>query len=442
MDYANRLIYRSNQWYNDGLKKANIRDMSGAILSLKKSLQFHRGNIAARNLLGLVYYGIGEVGEALVQWIISNNMKSHGNIARYYIKKLQEDSNELEAINQAIAKYNQALAYCEQGGEDLAVIQLKKVVNVHPTFLKAYQLLALLYIRTEQYANARHVLRKAHRLDKTSQITLTYMNEVALAYGRRENGATYDRQESISYNLGNETIIQPVSSTLKDNASMLTVLNIVIGIILGATTIWFLAVPSVKRNQALQNNKAIVQYSDQIAALKEETKILEEELAAYQAVEAETEEEKAKAKNTRSNYEKFVKAMGHYYDQNYSMDTLEKELLAVDESSLGKEGKAHYDAISSVVFAAQCEKLYESAQARYEVANFEWAAEELTRVVAMDEKYAEGKALLLLADSYRASGDKKKAQEKYQRVVKLFKDSEVATQAAKALEELSKNNAE
>ncbi len=442
MEYANKLVYRSNQWYNDGLKKANICDMSGAIVSLKRSLQFNRGNIAARNLLGLVYYGIGEVGEALVQWIISNNMKSHGNIARYYIKKLQEDANELESINLAIAKYNQALAYCEQGGEDLAVIQLKKVVNAHPTFLKAYQLLALLYIRTEQYANARHVLRKAHKLDKTNQITLTYMNEVATAHSQRGYSVDADGKDAVSYKLGNETIIQPVSSTLKDNAAMLTILNIVIGIVLGAATIWFLVVPGVKRRQALETNKEIVQYSDQIASKDGEIALLEEELEAYQAVEAETEEEKAKAKNTRSNYEKLIKAVGHYYDDTYSMDTLEEELLAVDYDSLGKEAKARYETVTEAVFPGQCEKLYESARARYEVANFEWAAEELLRVVTMDEKYEEGKALLLLADAYKANGNNKKAQERYQRVIELFKDSEVAQQAQKALKQLTDSNAE
>ena len=76
MEYANKLVYLSNQWYNDGLKKANIRDLSGAVKSLKKSLQYNRGNVASRNLLGLVYYGRGEVAEALVEWIISKNMKA------------------------------------------------------------------------------------------------------------------------------------------------------------------------------------------------------------------------------------------------------------------------------------------------------------------------------------------------------------------------------
>ena len=55
MNYAKKFLYQSNYWYNDGLKKAQIRDMSGAIVSLRRSLQYNRENIAARNLLGLVY---------------------------------------------------------------------------------------------------------------------------------------------------------------------------------------------------------------------------------------------------------------------------------------------------------------------------------------------------------------------------------------------------
>ena len=87
MDYATKLVYQSNYWYNDGLKKANIRDLSGAIVSLRRSLQYNRANIAARNLLGLVYYGRGDVAEALVGMDLKQNFKSHENIANYYIQK-------------------------------------------------------------------------------------------------------------------------------------------------------------------------------------------------------------------------------------------------------------------------------------------------------------------------------------------------------------------
>ena len=159
MNYAKKFLYQSNYWYNDGLKKAQIRDMSGAIVSLRRSLQYNRENIAARNLLGLVYYGIGEVAEALVEWIISKNFRPRDNIANEYIKNVQASANELEVINQAVKKYNQCIGYCQQNSEDLAVIQLKQVISAHPTFLKAYQLLALLYLHSEQYSRAKQILK-------------------------------------------------------------------------------------------------------------------------------------------------------------------------------------------------------------------------------------------------------------------------------------------
>ena len=91
-------------------------------------------------------YGRGEVAEALVEWIISKNLRPRDNIANEYIQRIQDASGELEVINQAVKKYNQCLAYCGEIGEDLALIQLKRVITDHPTFLKAYQLLALLFI--------------------------------------------------------------------------------------------------------------------------------------------------------------------------------------------------------------------------------------------------------------------------------------------------------
>ena len=122
MDYSTKLVYQSNYWYNDGLKRANIRDLSGAILSLRRSLQYNNANVAARNLLGLVYYGRGEVVEALVEWILSKNFQSKDNIANYFIKKVQEVPGELEQVNQAVKKYNQSIKYARQGGDDIAIM--------------------------------------------------------------------------------------------------------------------------------------------------------------------------------------------------------------------------------------------------------------------------------------------------------------------------------
>ena len=221
MDYKQKLEYQSNYWYNDGLKKAQIRDLSGAIVSLKRSLQFNRENITARNLLGLVYYGRGEVAEALVEWIISKNFRASENIASYYISKVQDNPSELEKVNQAVHKYNQCLGYCRQNGEDLAIIQLKKVVVAHPSFLKAYQLLALLYMHSGQYSKARQSLKTALKLDVTNDITLRYMHELNRQRNRQVahiKEEKHGRQSVVTYNLGNETIIQPARQCGSDDS--------------------------------------------------------------------------------------------------------------------------------------------------------------------------------------------------------------------------------
>ena len=157
MDIAAKNRQIANSYYNLGLEKAKVRDLSGAAQCLKQSLHFSKYQTDARNLLGLVYYGRGEVAEGLVEWSISKNLKPKANLADRFIDEVQKSAKKLEQINQAVKKYNQCLIYCEQQGEDLAIIQLKKVIAAHPTFLKAYQLLARLYLHTAQHTKARQI---------------------------------------------------------------------------------------------------------------------------------------------------------------------------------------------------------------------------------------------------------------------------------------------
>ena len=119
-------IILSGLYYNQGLEKAQIRDLSGAIDQLKRSLKFDKLNIPARNLLGLVYFETGEVVAALSEWVISKNIQPDNNIAVEYINLLQKDANKLDVINHTIKKYNRALQNCKEGHEDVAMIQLKK----------------------------------------------------------------------------------------------------------------------------------------------------------------------------------------------------------------------------------------------------------------------------------------------------------------------------
>ena len=150
-----KIIMTSNYYYNQGLSKASVRDLSGSIEDLNKSLRYNKMNIQARNLLGLVYFEVGETVSALSEWVISRNFQSENNDAERYLNAIQKNPSKLEAINQTIKKYNQALLYCRQNSRDLALIQLKKVLSLNPKLVKGHQLIALLYIQEIGRASCR-----------------------------------------------------------------------------------------------------------------------------------------------------------------------------------------------------------------------------------------------------------------------------------------------
>ena len=123
-----RIMGIANRFYNIGLEKAKVRDLSGAITDLRQCLKFNKDQVDARNLLGLVYFETGEVVAALSEWVISKNIRPKKNIADDYLDRIQTNQTKLDMINQTIKKYNQALTYCRQDSYDLTVIQLKKVL--------------------------------------------------------------------------------------------------------------------------------------------------------------------------------------------------------------------------------------------------------------------------------------------------------------------------
>lgn len=439
MNYTKKILYQSNYWYNDGLRKAQIRDMSGAITSLRRSLQYNRKNIEARNLLGLVYYGRGEVAEGLVEWIISKNLKPKDNLAGYFINEVQKSPAELEIINQAVKKYNQCLIYCEQQGEDLAVIQLKKVISMHPSFLKAYQLLALIYLHTEQYSKARQILKVARKLDTTNEMTLRYMHELTVQRGKKAKSGK-KQNESVEYHLGNETIIQPAHGGIREASGRVTAGNMIAGALIGAAIIWFLIVPAINEAQSDSRNRQIVEYSNRINALEAQVSAQTKTLDEYRAQNSDTEAAKQTAASTSDSYENLLTVHDQYASGSYTDETMADTLLNVNRNALGQGGQAIYDEISASVFPSACETKYEGGVASLNVANYDNAIDSLGKVVKMDEQYDSGGALLNLGMAYMRSGDNENAKTYFNRVIELFPGTEHAATAQTSLDGMKESD--
>ena len=345
-----------------------------------------------------MYYGRGDVAEALVEWILSKNFKSHENIANYYIQKTRENSAELEAVNQAVKKYNQALGYARQNGEDLAIIQLKKAVDIHPSFVKAYQLLALLYLHTEQYSKARQAVRAAHKLDKTDDMTLKLMHELnQIRKNRTVKIKEKDKkdQQTVTYSIGNETIIQPVSSGYKESAGMHTIANIAIGLVVGRGGHVVFSPAGGDRSRQDAVNQDIVAFSDQIAEQEAQISALQTELETYRSTSQETENAQATATATQDSYEIVMNISTHYYAGDMGNQAMAEELLKVNADSLGTVGRETFDEMTGNIYPQVCSTLYSAAQESVDVANYQTAITNLEQVIQMDAGYNDGAAMLL-----------------------------------------------
>ena len=293
-----RIMILSNLFYNEGLARAGLRDLTGAVTSLRQSLKFNKNNIEARNLLGLVYFEMGETVAALSEWVISKNTRPEKNIADDYINMIQASASRLDAINQTIKKYNQALVYCRQDSKDLAVIQLRKVLSLNPKFIRAHQLLALLYMDSEQWDKAKRELVKCVDMDRNNIQTLTYMREVDRMLAPDETGKISrrrEREEAVRFQTENEVLIQPMGVKEPRRSGVGTLLNIVLGRVIGVAVMYFLVVPSVRTNVLNQSqqkineisnesdakNNVITDLENQITEIEKETDRLREELEQY-----------------------------------------------------------------------------------------------------------------------------------------------------------------
>lgn len=443
-----RIMYISNRFYNDGLEKATVRDLTGAITSLRQSLKFNKNHIEARNLLGLVYFEMGEVVAALSEWVISKNLRPNKNIADDYIDMIQTNASRLEAINTTIKKYNQALLYCKQDSLDLAVIQLKKVLSLNPKFIRAHQLLALLYINSEEWEKARKELIKCSQIDTNNTQTLRYLKEVESVLNMEEPTRQNGRKRGISedvikYQSGNETIIQPVNDKEKGGASSL--LNIGIGILIGIAAVWFLILPAKVQSEKAEVNKELRTVSEQSDAKSATIDDLNQQIHTLTTENQQLEEQLENYVGTNgamSIMDELLQAVQIYMETPDDIEKIAEYLDKIAEEAVLEETsesfRTTYQYLIDAVGPALAEQYYTEGHNAYRGENYADAIPNLEKAVYYDAVHANGDALMYLANSYQNTGDEDKAIETYKRVIELFPDTERARRAQQAIDEIQK----
>lgn len=341
-----KVDYLSKLYYNQGLEKASIRDLSGAISCLKQSLAYDKRNIRARNLLGLVYFETGEVVAALSEWVISKNIQKNRNLASEYIAKLQANQNKLDTINESIKKYNNALAMCREGHEDMAAIRLKKILSQNPKLIKGYHLLALIQMKNQEWNKARRTLKKAARIDKTNTTTLRFLREVDEQTGvttkiEKKRKGLFGNEKAENDNISGEIVVRP--SSYKERSRVSLFFTMVLGFAAGAAAFWLLVLPAVKQDIYREANQQIIQYSDSLSSQSVELTKAQGEAAesndTADAASKQVEEEKKRSQSYEALFSAYT-AM-----QQEDLDTAALQIQNVYVDTLSDSAKGVYNTI-------------------------------------------------------------------------------------------------
>ncbi len=430
-----RIVKLSNTYYNAGLTKAKNRDLAGAADTLRRSVKLNKRNIDARNLLGLVYFEMGETVQAFSEWVISTNIQPDNNPADKYLVVIQQDRSKVDELNHTIKKFNVALEYAQNGTDDMAIIQLKKVLNQNPNLIKASQLLCLLYMKNGQYERAKRTIKKSLKIDKCNPLSIGYLRELNVYMEdekKNEPDKRMERRRGLRgilvdrpYLSGNDVII-PQNNFKEAITGAQSILHIIIGLLLGAALVYFIVTPARMSNITEQINEIQVEYDQKIAiknstiselqnqldTLKEEDEKLRSDLAQYTDTD-----------NTiASNYSYLLEAVNYYLDEDY--DKSAKSLEKVDDTlEMNSEAFTNvFTTMSSQLSSQVAQSAYDAGMDAYTSADYEEAITQFLRCIRVDEDNDE--AYYYLAHSYRNNGDETNALKYFQEIVDKFPNSD------------------
>lgn len=436
LSLCKKIIHTSRQLYNRGLELANLNNLTGAIQVLSESVKFDKEFIDARNLLGLVYFGIGEIGEAVKHWSISMKIQPDHNPAKQYIEEIKSNNSKMKKLKDAVSIYNDALPYVRQKSEDLAIIRLKKAVSLNPRFIKALCLLALCYIQTEEPKKARQYLKNVLSLDISNSLALKYYKEVE---EEGEQPVPFEEEKEKEPIL-KQNKLQNLFEMKPNEINRRPQLGLfVVGLVLGLAVMGILILPGYKQsvvksfeeekqelNATIQKQKEdMVQYTKQIEELEKNQSILQSKI------------EQAEQKDLQDEQTNLLMNAVNYF---YAGETVNAALTLakIDRDKFVAGTNEVFDYVQEQTYYSAAQSTYQSGYELYQRREYANAEEYFLYSIRLtQEEYFSDNAIYLLGRCYEELGDTSHAIEQFQKVVDQFPYSDVIHYAEDRLSNLT-----
>ena len=395
-----RLYGISGSYYNKGLARAKVHDLTGAAYMLRKSLEINKKNIDARNLLGLVLLEMGEPAAALSEWIISKHFQHKDNEADRYMDIIQSNPTRLDELNQAVKKYNMALEAARQGNDDLAVLQLKKVISINGKFIKALLLLSLIYIRNKEYDKAVRLLNNVLKHDTANITALSYLEEIRRLSGNAQIDTLRSKRQVLKADSSIAEKSRQNPSYSEDKPNVMAWVNWFLGIALGIAITFVLIVPTIKKNLREEYDKEKLDYASelnvQLAAMASKD-------SEIKVLKFQVEDLTSQLKSTEiiqyntTLYDTLLSSLKDYLDLKQSQEEYTKETVLAMAEKLREIESADFSSDAANTLLDMMKNEFYPGAAEYALAD----GKELFN----SGKYDEAKEILLASYEYNSDSD-------------------------------------
>lgn len=424
--------------YNRGLTYARNNEIDKAISELTTAIKYNSENITALNLLGICYDRVGKIADASKYWIMSCLVIDE-NIAQLYLKKVEEKSAEREKLNDAIKSYNKALVYLKQNSEDMALIQLKKAIELSKNFTVAMNLTSLIYIKQGEQDKAISLLKKVLEIDKSNETALSYLDMLnykptkQIIPKHKEPVKETSNIKKPSFDTkprNNDTGLINKSSVTGFGLGLLVMLIVAI----------FLIIPNVQSGFNLTSAEQEKSYKEQI----EQQNILINSKDA-EISNLKTENDTLKTENSAIKTEYTVLKVNlslinakEYYD-NRDYQNAADEIYSIDTSALKPEQIDRYNELKTECYPLAAKSLYDSGVKKYDNRLYDEALALFEKSISFggtDKSYYPS-TLFYMGRCYEGLGNIEQAKVYYQKIIDEYPNKDTAYSARSRLNTIS-----
>lgn len=430
MKYDVMLEQIANCYYNLGLERARLRDLSGAAELLKKSLTFDKYQKDARNLLGLIFFECGETADALVQWVISMNLLPQDNIADHYLDEVQRKPAILRICSDNVKRYNQALDYAQNNNEDLAIMQLNQVIEDSPNYIKAHILLALLYMKREDWVKAGRSLYLVLKIDRNNPKALVLMDEVKHNTGRKEVEQSRLKNAFSHRKMTDDDVLIP--QEVKQASPWMVVGYIFVGVILALFAFYLLIMPAKTKALNAENNRELISYTEKLDASNREYAELKDSYDTLESQYAEAAQQVSQFENANASFMGQYQALNEIRTALANGDVLQAAKLytGLDQTQISDATMLQQlQSIKVEMEGSIYQELADQATNAWNSGKQDQAAELYNLSLAIRE---EPENMYLLGRLYQSMGRTEEANTLFDKIIGAHPDSNYAERARQA----------